>query len=260
MTNRFFAVPYDSGHKDFRMGAGPARLAKELSITAEQIEPRGSFRAEIGTAFDLYRRLAEKIGETQDVPIVFSGNCGASVGTAAGVGIDDLAVIWFDAHGDFMTPATTSSGYLDGMSLSFLMGRCFQKLTAAIPGFKSLPGDRVLHAGGHDWDEGELVACRREGIAAVADADAAIAALDDLAKRASRILIHIDMDVIDTKYGAANHYAVPGGLSPGDIVRIINRCRERFRIAALGLASYDPSFDTSGAIAKAGAQFVKAAL
>jgi len=43
-------------------------------------------------------------------------------------------------------------------------------------------------------------------------------------------------------------------------VRVINLCGERFAIAGVNLASYDPSFDTAGTIAKAGARFVKAAL
>lgn len=242
------------------MGAGPARLTRELGVDAEQIEPRGEFRAEIGTAFDLYRVLAERVHDGAGVPVVLAGNCGACVGTAAGVGMDDLAVIWFDAHGDFMTPETTTSGFLDGMGLSILTGRCFRKLAKSIPGFTPLPHDRVLHVGGRDWSERELDDLHRERVNVAADVGAALTALDVLADRASRILIHVDLDVIDTTYGKANQYAVPGGLSPDDVLGIINICGERFRIAAVELASYDPSFDPAGTIAKAGARFVRAAV
>jgi len=242
------------------MGAGPARLTRELGVDAEQIEPRGEFRAEIGTAFDLYRVLAERVRDGAGVPVVLAGNCGVCVGTAAGVGMEDLAVIWFDAHGDFMTPETTTSGFLDGMGLSIVTGRCFRKLAKSIPGFTPLPHDRALHVGGRDWSEGEREDCHRERVGVAADVATTIPALDVLAERTSRILIHVDLDVIDSKYGKANHYAVPGGLSPDDVVRIINICGERFKIAAVELASYDPSFDTAGTIAKAGARFVKAAL
>ena len=243
-----------------RMGAGPERLARELGIAAEEIKPRRTFLAEIGAAFDLYGVLSERIQAGSGVPVVLSGNCGASVGTAAGIGMDDLAVVWFDAHGDFMTPETTSSGFLDGMALSIVTGRCFRKLSKTIPGFTPLPHDRALHVGGRDWSEGELADCHRERVNVARDADAVAPALDVLKARTNRVLIHIDLDVIDSKYGKANQFAVPDGLSPDDVVRVINICGERFEIAAIALASYDPSGDPAGAIAKAGALFVRTAL
>src|SRR5688500_9982772 len=123
---RYFTVPYDSGHRATRMGAGPLRLAGELGIEAESIETDTVFTKEIGTAFELYAKLANAVHDcvaAGDTPVVFSGNCGAINGLAAGLGTEKLAVIWFDAHGEFMTTENTNSGFLDGMGLSILNER-----------------------------------------------------------------------------------------------------------------------------------------
>jgi Arginase/agmatinase/formimionoglutamate hydrolase, arginase family len=56
-------------------------------------------------------------GRQGDFPSSFQGNCLAAVGVIAGLG-PGTGVIWIDAHGDFNTPQTTTSGFLDGMTLA----------------------------------------------------------------------------------------------------------------------------------------------
>src|SRR5687767_5622219 len=113
-NRQLFVVPYDSGHRDVRMGSGPLRLQSELAMDGERIEAAADWRAEISTAFQLYAQLATRIAARHDsFPIVLGGNCGVCIGTASGTGTSDLGVIWFDAHGDFNTPETTNTGFLD---------------------------------------------------------------------------------------------------------------------------------------------------
>ena len=246
---RYFTVPYDSGHKGLRMGAGPSRIARELGIDAEEIEPATEWRSEIQTSFQLYRALATRIAASDDFPIVLSGNCGASIGAAAGVGTDRLAVLWFDAHGDYNTPDTSDSGFLDGMCLAILTGRCFHTLAKTIPGFAPVAPTRTIHIGSRDYSPGEREALIADGVTMTPDFDA----ID-----ADRILVHVDLDVIDPRFGRANHFAVDGGLSPDDVLRVIELARQRFPIAALVLASYDPSGDPDGRIAAIGARIARA--
>jgi hypothetical protein len=68
---------------------------------------------------------------------------------------------------------------------------------------------------------------------------------------ARRMLVHVDLDVIDWRYGRANPFACEGGLSPDELLRVIESARERFPIAGLVIASYDPSCDADGRIADA---------
>lgn len=246
---RYFSLPYDSGYKDLRMGAGPSRIVRELGVDAEEIHPASEWRAEIKTTFELYRALAERVRATNDFPVVFSGNCGGAIGAAAGIGTDDLAVLWFDAHGDYNTPDTTDSGYLDGMALGILTGRCWKSLASTIPHFAPVPPSRVVHIGSRDYSPGEREAMEADGMIIGPRFDAV---------HAKRILVHVDLDVIDPQYGHANQYAAGGGLSPDAVLQAIDLAQERFTIAALVLASYDPAFDDDGRIAAIAARIARA--
>ncbi|HEV3486567.1 MAG TPA: hypothetical protein VG106_14245, partial [Vicinamibacterales bacterium] len=77
---RYFTVPYDSGFRGLRMGAGPLRLAQLLRVDAEEIAPKSEWRAEIKTTFELYAALAARIAASNELPVVLGGNCGVAVG------------------------------------------------------------------------------------------------------------------------------------------------------------------------------------
>jgi arginase len=258
---QLFIVPYDSGHKGLRMGAGPLRLRAEIDLPATEIEDTADFQCENVTAFRLYRQLAARIAQHRDaMPVVFSGNCGAAIGTAAGIGIQDLGIIWFDAHGDFNTPETSPSGFLDGMALSILTGGCWTTAASSIPAFFPIDTDRVIHAGGHDWDPGELESLRESGAGVILPGEDPSGPIETLSKRARRLIVHVDIDVLDTRYGTANAYAKPGGMSPEEVRGIITKCGGQFEIAAVVIASYDPSLDGDGRIARAASAIAETAM
>lgn len=261
---RYFTVPYDSGHRAARMGAGPMRLVRELGVDAMSIETAMTLPREIRTAFELYEKLALAVHDcvtAGDFPVVFSGNCGAINGLAAGIGMEKLAVIWFDAHGEFMTPETTTSGFLDGMGLAILNGRCFRRMAAAIPWFTPIPPSRTMLVGSRDYSAGERDELFASGVPLLEphvltepNLDRWLAAMQLVA---DRVLVHVDLDVLDPKHGRANEFVSDGGLSPDDILRVIAIARRRFPIAALELASYDPACDEDGRVAKIGAEIVR---
>jgi len=222
----------------------------------EEIEPSSEWRAEIKTTFELYRALADAVHEAVqlgDFPIVLSGNCGAAAGAAAGIGTNDLAVLWFDAHGDYNTPDTTDSGYLDGMALAMLTGRCWTGLAHSIPRFAPIPPHRVMHVGGRHYSPGERGTLMGDGVWLIEPhtlTEPNVRAIfDQMRSEASRILVHLDMDVLDPRFGRANQYAVDGGLTPEEILRVIELAAKRLTIAGLVIASYDPSGDAEGRIA-----------
>src|SRR5262245_38510016 len=116
-------VPYDSGFRDARMGRGPAALlpAMPSRCEVEEITPGGGFLGEVAMAFALAGQLADRVRAAlaaERFPVVLSGNClPAALGTLAGLG-PGVGVAWLDAHGDFHTPETTQSGFVDGMALA----------------------------------------------------------------------------------------------------------------------------------------------
>ena len=263
-------VPYDSGHRGLRMGRGPLHLsehgarerlrARGHDVTETIVDISTTFPTELGTSFVVYRALSEQVRAavaSGAFPIVLAGNCGSALGIVSGVRAaspndqSDVGVIWLDAHADFNTPETTTTGFLDGTGLAALTGRCWRALAASIPGFRPVSDAHVVLVGARDIDPGEereLASSRVMRVeAARMQADGVAAALDpaltELARHVSRVYLHIDLDVHEPSEAQANQYAVSGGLSAAmvrDLVRIVS---ERFSVAAAALTSYDPSCD-----------------
>ena len=85
-----------------------------------------------------------------------------------------------------------------------------------------------------------------------AGAEAALdVALTALARRVSRVYLHIDLDVHEPAEAQANQYAVPGGLSPSTVRDLVRVVADRFPIVAAGLSAYDPSYDADGRMLEA---------
>ena len=140
MSIRIIQVPYDSGIRDQRMGRGPSHLIanglagrlQEIgeSVTKISVETQSSFSTEVGTTFELQQEISNQVKIAlahNEFPLILSGNCSSTVGALAGFDSRNLALIWFDAHGDFNTPETTTSGFLDGMALSVIAGNRWRK-------------------------------------------------------------------------------------------------------------------------------------
>ena len=65
----------------------------------------------------------------------------------------DLALVYFDAHGDFNTLATTPSHYVGGMCLAHVCGRHVAPLLW--PGVRTIAEDHVALVGARQLDAGE---------------------------------------------------------------------------------------------------------
>ena len=284
MQIHLIRVPYDSGQRGLRMGRGPLDFGEYG--TADRLRAAGHdvvdtiidvpvpFPLEVGTSFALHRALSERVcaavaGGT--FPLVLAGNCGSALGTTSGVWASlpndssDVGVVWLDAHADFNTPETTTSGFLDGQMLSALTGGCWQALAASIPGFRAVSEANVVLVGARDLDaveEARLVASRVTWVRAADVRSRGVeAALESpiraLASRVSRVYLHIDLDVHDPAEVRANQYAAPDGLSAEavrDVARLVGR---HVPIAAAALTAYDPAYDADGRMLETGMALIR---
>jgi len=243
------------------MGAGPLVLAHELGerlrggrdVRTVVIEaPADSWRAEIRTAFDLARGVAAAVREASAAgafPLVLSGNCGpAAIGCVAALGAP-TAVCWFDAHGDFNTPDTTTGGFLDGMPLATLTGQCWPELARGLAGLDPIGERSVVLIGARDLDPLEA---RRLEASAIAQIPAARLrqdlphAIAPLRGSHRHVYVHLDLDVLDPSEGRINGYAAPDGLSRADVAWAVERIAAALPPAAAALTSFDPAADASG--------------
>ena len=269
-------VPYDSGHKDIRTGAGPGHLLQHgvdqilrdagHQVESYRIESKALFTTEIRTTFELDRLLAEQVSSairSKIFPIVLAGNCNSCLGTLAGIGQSQLGILWFDAHGDFNTPETTLSGFFDGMGLAMATGRCWRPLLSTIPGFSPIAEANVIHIGARDLDPEEELLLQGSEIEVIRAGESSIrkaidTAFNKLRDKVAKVYLHVDMDVLDTGEALPNHLAVPGGLSVDIVEEFIGTARNSFDVCAGAITSFDPAYDKDDKVVDAGIRIVKA--
>jgi arginase len=269
-------IPWDSGHRGQRMGAGPLHLVErglldclDSAACVITLEPQGEPPTEIGTAFELHHALSYTVADAVRagrLPLILSGNCNSAIGTISGLQAaapdEPVGVLWFDGHGDSNTPETFTGTFLDAMGLSTLTGRCWQALCATIPGFSPVPDASVVLVGGHGMDNGarsvlaasEIKTITPEALRTGHELPAALASMR--ARGVSRLYVHLDVDVIDATYAPANAFAPAGGLQPAEVFQAVDLVARDLRIAAACVASYDPAFDQNDRVLAAAHGFL----
>jgi arginase len=280
MNVQVIQIPYDSGHRGLRAGSGPEHLVQNglvqalqsegHTVSVETVESQTEFRAEVQTQFELYRTLGNRVAEARQsgrFPLVLSGNCGATLGVIAGANTKRLGVVWFDAHGEFNTPETTITGFLDGMGLAIATGLCWTRLAASLPGFQPVPGSNVLLIGGRDFDEGEQNRLEESGIIVVDYAtlkqtsvpEALNRGLSKLVDSVDEIHIHIDPDAFDAREAPANSYQfmVEGGMSVQQLSEVIALVKKDMKITSATIASFEPEYDPQAKTSSALFRLVK---
>jgi arginase len=258
------ALPYDSGRWNERMGRGPVHLlenglAAHLRAQGHDVEVRTVRLSEMlhseGQGLVGLQQLAAPMvregiaGEGR--VLILSGNCGPAALSAIGaLNPQTTGVIWFDAHADFNTPDTSASGFLDGMALAVLTGRCWPALAARFAGFAPVPEANVILVGARDFDSPEATALNESAITRIpaAKMEAFAPAVEALSERVENLYVHLDVDVLDDSEGRANSYASGGGISAQELYAALELLKRSGRIRVAGITSYEPACDRSGSI------------
>jgi Arginase/agmatinase/formimionoglutamate hydrolase, arginase family len=270
MDIQLLLVPYDTARRRWRSGAGPEHLLENgltthlhgrghsvadiQVIDADPNQPP----AEIGTAFELMRRIAVAVRAVRAAghfPVVLSGNCNSAVGTLSGLTPARRAVFWFDAHADCNTPDTTATGFLDGTGLATALGLCWHQLTSTMPGYRPVQPEATFLLGARDLDLPEAALLARSAITVVSTTQIP-ASLPELLARAplkdALGYLHLDLDVLDPAgVGQANSLPVPGGLSVEQMTAGIAAIRARVPLGAAAIASYAPEYDSQQGVCRA---------
>lgn len=152
-----------------------------------------------------------------------------------------LALAWFDAHGDFNTPATTPSGNVWGMPFAMACGRGDRDLVAAVDG-PSVREDDAALLGGQVLDEAESRMLASSAVAhfgaGMLAGPAGLAALRGwataVAERVDGCYIAFDMDVLDEATGWALTMPEPGGISLPTAIAAVRTIAAIMPVAGIG--------------------------
>lgn len=198
------------------VGAG---LAERLSTVPRAVgtpaaPKEDGFEAALAEAAPNLRALSVEVSaalELGAVPVMAGNKCPVGLASlpVAAAAHPDLAVVWFDAHGDFHTPATSASGYLGGMVLAAACGLWDSGHGAGVD-----PANVVL-VGARDLDAAEAELLTKHGVTVLTPREADPDRLRSFV--AGRPLwVHVDLDVLEPGHVPLD-YEVPGGLTPDEL-------------------------------------------
>lgn len=169
--------------------------------------------------------------------IIIGGDCSVSVAALDTVDRDDLAIVWCDAHPDLHTPASSPSGAFSGMALRAVLGDGVPQL-ALSPG---VPPERVIVVGARVIDDAEQEPLARLTQLSTADLDETDALADAVAATgASRVWVHIDLDVLDPAEIAGVSSAAPFGATAGALASAVRALRARTPLAGATISGFSP--------------------
>ncbi|MBZ5693775.1 MAG: arginase family protein [Acidobacteriia bacterium] len=224
----------------------------------DEESPRARNVPRVLTALETLKPRIEQAVKSGALPLILSGDCSVVLATIAGARryFRHVSLIYMDRDADLNTPATTSSGCVDGMVISHVIGRGAAELVR-FWGEPPLVREPDLALFGVDrLEPGEEEALRRAPLRVYRAADvqrmggaaAAEAAIERVHGSGHEFVLHFDVDVI-AGFQATNN---PGtsGLRLDEVRAALAVFAKQKHLAAIDVSAYNPAKDPDGSGAK----------
>jgi arginase len=209
--------------------------------------------------------LADKVDDALSdggLPIILGGDHSLALGSVAGAAAfaqragRPLFLLWLDAHSDFHTPMTTTSGNLHGTPLAYIAGRDGFEAFPAFPA--PIQPQRICLYGVRSVDPAEHAALLNADIAIndmrVLDERGIVAPLREFltAVREAGGMLHVSLDVdfLDPAIAPAVGTTVPGGITFREAHLVMELLHESALVTSLDLVELNPFLDERGKTAK----------
>lgn len=200
--------------------------------------------------------LAERVEETiraGSLPITLGGDHSIGLGSIAGASKarNPLGVIWFDAHADFNTTATTPSGNVHGMILAALAGLGDERLINVGGAGAKVDPKRIVIVGARDLDPGEQRLLREAGAHVLTMSDIDRRGMEAITRQALEIALdgatglHVsfDLDVVDPSEAPGVGTPVHGGITYREAHLAMEMVAESGRLTSFDLVEVNPILD-----------------
>jgi arginase len=269
-------APVDSGTKQAGCLMGPdayrvAGLPAMLRALGHKVSDIGNIAPRPGSplphANPALHHLAETVAWTEALsaatpetgfPIFMGGDHSLSLGSIHGVArhtTRPLFVLWLDAHPDFHTPDTTTSGNLHGTPLAYLTG---QKGFDAFPPSPLLDPAHICIIGARSIDPAEQAALQAAKVNVVdmrAIDEHGIAAplrsfLAQVQAANGQLHISLDVDFLEPEIAPAVGTTVPGGTTFREAHLVMEILHDSGLAASLDLVELNPFLDIKGRTAQ----------
>jgi arginase len=277
-------APVDTGQKNPGCIMGPAAyrvagLAPALRDLGHAVQDWGDVTLpdlpDVTHPNPAIHHLAETIGWTETLqdrtddalsaghmPIIMGGDHSLALGSVAGAAAHakragrPLFLLWLDAHSDFHTFDTTTTGNLHGTPLAYIAGR---QGFAPLPAFPApIPADRICLFGIRSVDPAEHAALLQHDIAIndmrVLDELGIVAPLrsflNKVRDQGGMLHVSLDVDFMDPAVAPAVGTTVPGGTTLREAHLVMEVLHETSLVTSLDLVELNPFLDERGRTAR----------
>jgi arginase len=241
------------GYEVADLGDDPPQLYQ-----ADEESPRARNLPRVLAAIEALKPRVEQAVKSAALPLILAGDCSVALATVAGVRryFRNVGMIFMDRDADLNTPATTTSGCVDGMLVSHLSGRGAAELVRfwGEPPLVREPDMALFGVDRLDPPEEEVLRqspLRRylaRDVQRMGAAAAAQAAVDRIHSSSHEFVLHFDVDVI-SDFQATN-YPGSGGLTLEEVRDALLVFVQQKHLAALEVTAYNPAKDPDGSAAK----------
>ena len=277
-------APVDSGQRRPGCLMGPAAyrvagLAREIAGAGHGVEDWGDLAHAVlrdaTCANPLVHSLSETVGWTEALmdrvddalnaggfPIIMGGDHSLALGSAAGAAAfarrqgRPLFLLWLDAHSDFHTPLSTTTGNLHGTPLAYIAGR--EGFDAFPPFPAPVPAQRICMFGIRSVDPAEKAAMLKHDIQVndmrVIDEHGITAPLrtflNKCREQGGMLHVSLDVDFLDPSIAPAVGTTVPGGTTFREAHLAMELLHESGLVTSLDLVELNPFLDDRGMTAR----------
>lgn len=176
--------------------------------------------------------------------LTLGGDCSVSVvpfSYLAAKYIDDVAIVWIDAHPDVSLPYDDYEGY-HAMALTACLGMGDEKIMGILPA--NIDASKALIVGLRSWDEGMKERQSQLGIKGLSPSDVSENSTQVMQwlknTGVSKVVIHFDLDVLDPSEIIAAVGTDPNGMKIAEVVRVINDIASEYDVVGVTVAEPMP--------------------
>lgn len=206
---------------------------------------------------DVNKRLAEAVNSKLQLGnrvLTIGGDHSLGLGSVAGsLQFDEnVALIWFDAHGDMNTEQTSPTGNVHGMPVAALMGLCDSALNDVAK--VNIKPQNIFWIGARDLDEGERQLVSQFNLNVYSTEYIHVhgmqRVMNDVAQKMQQLgveHVHLsfDIDAMDPEYVFATGVPVSAGFNQEDLDAFVACMKDLLpnKVMAIDFVEYNPTID-----------------
>jgi arginase len=249
LIDRLRAIGYEVAD----LGDDPVQL-----FAQDDESPRARNVSRVLKSLEALKPRVEQAIKSGALPLILSGDCSMALATIAGARryFRHVSMIYMDRDADLNIPATSSSGIVDGMVVSHIVGRGAAELVRfwGEPPLIREPDLALFGVARLDPAEQEVLdrTPLRRYLAAdvirMGPGTAAQVAIERIHGVGNEFILHLDVDVIEGF--AATKVPGEGGLTLAQVREALLVFAKQKHMAAIEVAGYNPAKDPDGTCAK----------